>query len=265
MRDLREPYTIEMQHAFDKANAHNATHCDTLDAALSDWFAVGLSIGPRISEWAQPQSNKGDIYQPSRKDNGAISAFLLPDVTFFKAKKQQVTIEEALHLGVDQLHRVRICWRFQKNRENGETKTHLRNDKAKTLCMVRRMFSILERYIRLIGYNQPEVPIAIYCNSATSTIHTIVAADISTKMRELAKSVYNIHNKKDLDRWSSHSLRVGACQILYATGFHAFEIKALLRWKSDSFMDYLRDIAWVARKRNDAIATLESDEVECFL
>jgi hypothetical protein len=40
MRDLREPYTIEMQHAFDKANANHDTHRDTLDAALSDWFAV---------------------------------------------------------------------------------------------------------------------------------------------------------------------------------------------------------------------------------
>ena len=113
------------------------------------------------------------------------------------------------------------------------------------------MFYLIERYIRLIGYNRPEVLLAIYRNSATSTIHTIVSADISTKMRELAKSVYNIQDKKDLDRWSSLSLRVGACQILYATGYHAFEIKALLRWKSDSFIDYLRDIAWMARKRNE--------------
>ena len=157
MRDLREPYTIEMQNAFDKTNNESNTHHDALDAALSDWFAVGQSIGPRISEWAQPQSNKGNICDPSRKDNGAISAFLLPDVTFFKANREQVTTEEALHFGVDKLHRVRIRWRFQKNGVNGETKTHLRNDKATTLCMVRRMFSIIERYIRLIGYNNPEV------------------------------------------------------------------------------------------------------------
>ena len=80
--------------------------------------------------------------------------------------------------------------------------------------MVRRMFSIVERYIRLIGYDQPDVPLAVYRNTPASTIHTIVSGDISTKMRELAKSVYNIHTTKDLERWSSHSLRVGPCQIL---------------------------------------------------
>ena len=157
---------------------------------------MGLSIGPCISEWAQPQSNKGNICDPSRKDNGAISAFLLPDVTFFKANREQVTTEEALHFGVDKLHRVRIRWRFQKNGVNGETKTHLRNDKATTLCMVRRMFSIIERYIRLIGYNNPEVPIAIYRRNTASTIHTIVAADINAKMRELAQSVYHIQSER---------------------------------------------------------------------
>ena len=100
MRDLCDPYTIEMQNAFDKTNNESNTHHDALDAALSDWFAVGQSIGPRISEWAQPQSNKGNICDPSRKDNGAISAFLLPDVTFFKANREQVTTAEALHFGV---------------------------------------------------------------------------------------------------------------------------------------------------------------------
>jgi hypothetical protein len=254
-----------MQRAFDKAIVDNTPPPDTLDVALSDWFAVGLSIGPRLSEWAQSQENKGDIRKPFRRENGAISAFLLSDVTFFTANKVQVTTEEALRIGVDCLQRVRLCWRSQKNGEHGETKTYLRNEKTATLCVVRRMFSIIQRYQRLIGFNQPDVPIAVYRNNSTSATHTIVSSDISTKMRELAKSVYDISKTTDLKRWSSHSLRVGACQILYATGFQAFEIKALLRWKSDSFMDYLRDIAWVARKRNDAIATLDSDEVECFL
>jgi hypothetical protein len=130
--------------------------------------------------------------------------------------------------------------------------------------MVRRMFSIVQRYIRLIGYDQPDVPLAVYQNPTTKKIHTITSSEIDTKLRQLASSVYNINpvtNKSDLACWSSHSLRVEACQILYAHGFHPFEIKALLRWRSDSFMEYLRDIAWVARKRNDAIAALDSDEV----
>ena len=41
MGDLREPYTIEMQNAFDKTNNESNTHHDALDAA----WQIGLQWG----------------------------------------------------------------------------------------------------------------------------------------------------------------------------------------------------------------------------
>jgi len=74
-----------------------------------------------------------------------------------------------------------------------------------------------------------------------------------------------VKDKDEVARYSTHSLRVGACQILYANGFRSHEIKMLLRWQSDAFMVYLRDIAWVARKQVDAMNEIAKDIFNPFL
>jgi hypothetical protein len=47
--------------------------------------------------------------------------------------------------------------------------------------------------------------------------------------------------------------RVGACATLYAKGFSEMEIKFLLRWKSNAFMTYLRNLAVTSRRHNEAM------------
>ena len=74
-------------------------------------------------------------------------------------------------------------------------------------------------------------------------------------MRSLAVTVYNLHpttNKKELQKWSSHSLRVGACVVLHSMGFSALDIQWLLRWRSNAFMAYLRNLAGLADRHNEA-------------
>ena len=53
--------------------------------------------------------------------------------------------------------------------------------------------------------------------------------------------------------WSSHSLRFGVYTALYAMGFQEMEIKHLLRWKSDVFLTYLRNLAITLRRHNEAL------------
>ena len=45
-----------------------------------------------------------------------------------------------------------------------------------------------------------------------------------------------------------HSIRIGACVLLHELGHSAVFIKNRLHWKSDTFMDYLRDTVTLARK-----------------
>jgi hypothetical protein len=53
---------------------------------------------------------------------------------------------------------------------------------------------------------------------------------------------------KVLQQWSSHSLRVGATNLLYANGFSAHQIQTVLRWRSLAFMTYFRNLTSVSDK-----------------
>jgi len=101
------------------------------------------------------------------------------------------------------------------------------------------------------------IPLAVYRDGPLTTDRYLIYSDQVTELiRDVVCEVLNLDPVKDKDelaRYSTHSLRVGACQILYANGFHAHEIKMLLRWQSEAFMTYLRDIAWVARKQIEAM------------
>ena len=84
----------------------------------------------------------------------------------------------------------------------------------------------------------------------------ITSVDIETEMRAAACRVYSldpVRDKVDLQRWSSHSLRVGACVILHALGFQPVDIKFILRWRSDAYLVYLRNTAILAIRHVQAM------------
>lgn len=269
--DRREPWTVEMQKAFDEANASLAADDhkeDTIELAIADWTALGLSTGIRRSEWAQPDTKHSDVNNPDTKEGrGIISAFLPEDWEFFDNKGGKFRgLQEAVDAGIANVSKFRVTWRVQKNGDNGQVKTYTRNDRSPAFCTINRGLRIVERYIRIVGLDSPNIPLAVY-RDAELGLRLINAQQIETNMREVAIAVLNLDPVKDAEgikKFSAHSLRVGACQALYARGFSAYEIKHLLRWRSDAFMQYLRDIAWVARRQADALSDLAEAE-EPFL
>jgi hypothetical protein len=75
-------------------------------------------------------------------------------------------------------------------------------------------------------------------------------------MRNIAAAVYQLSfdkHKEELQRWSSHSLRVGACVILHSMNFSTTQIQWLLRWRSDSFKVYLRNTALLSDQQHQAL------------
>ena len=77
---------------------------------------------------------------------------------------------------------------------------------------------------------------------------------IKSIMQEAAHNRYNIKCKKDLSNFTSHSIRVGACVLLHAQNVSPEDIKFRLRWRSDTFRTYLRNILPLAERHTDAIA-----------
>ena len=137
-------------------------------------------------------------------------------------------------------------------RRNEEDRTQ--RSQAPKYCGVTRALDIIARFVRLAGYRH-DIPLAVY-KTADGHMLAICDRDVEKCMRHLASIVYNLDPEKDsqeLQKWSCHSLRIGACVILHSMGCSAPTIKLLLRWRSDSFMEYVRNITAICLQQNTAI------------
>ena len=63
-------------------------------------------------------------------------------------------------------------------------------------------------------------PIAVFTEikKGKKKNHYIDDKHITSLFQEAAASVYNIKDKKELSRFTAHSIRVGACVTLYSQG-----------------------------------------------
>eukprot|EP00957_Ditylum_brightwellii_P195220 14873087-Ditylum_brightwellii.AAC.1 len=61
-------------------------------------------------------------------------------------------------------------------------------------------------------------PIAVYSSSSKKKAKYISDKYIEPVLQLVAKKVYNLTLPKDIKRFSSHSIRVGACVLLHSSG-----------------------------------------------
>ena len=144
---------------------------------------------------------------------------------------------------------VRIRWGTQKNKNNGETKLFaIANDDR--LCPVGAAWLIQARFEHLLS-NCPVLGI--------SDEGCITASAITKALRACASRLQKVDLSEDmLKQYTPHSLRISACVLLYEKGKLAVFINDRLRWKSDTFMDYLRYTTSVARQHAAALARASS-------
>ena len=246
-----EPYTLSMQHHLEGM----LTHAEDADGALAcciDWFNNGLLVGYRLSEYGQKEGH-------SRLDCCAVDeqkvpiAFCLEDLTFLDEIGRRLSLEDFLHR-LNLVVRIQLRFTHQKNRNNGEIKLFVRNSANPSRCFVLTMARIIRRFFRLVGH-RTGIPLAVYKRG--SEVVYLTEGVIAKTMKSLACTVYNLDPRTDAVRFSSHSLRVGACVILHANGFTASQIKFLLRWKSDAFMEYLRNVAVLSNQQNRAVDLMD--------
>ena len=254
MPNRQEPVTMEMTNFFISQAA--TSHPDSLTAAMADWSILGQQSGFRSSEWSQPHSNLTlplDAPITRNIDNSA-TAFIASDFTL--RDKHQRPLKFSLDLDPNRVEHVNTRWRFQKNNNNGEEITYSRSHSNPSHCYVRAVLRILARAARL-GV-PPLSPIAVALQSTGKKKKksvTFITSSQSTKfIRQAATAVHGVTTAKALARFSNHSIRVGACVHMDAAGTPAHQIKKRLRWKSDTFMDYLRNVARLATDHNNVIS-----------
>jgi hypothetical protein len=229
----------------------------SLDQALYDWEVCGIYAGFRLSEWAQ-DNHVRHLGQVKLAIDGEPTAFLIGDLEFYKENRRHMSLSEAL-CRPWLVRSIDVQWRYQKNGNKKEKKTFVRvgrsgpHLKTHTLCSVSAWLRIVQRWadLKLSLLH----PLAVFTDSglASGKLDFIRPSHINNALRCAATAVYNITDPQALRRFSSHSIRVGACVALHAAGVQQQDIKFALRWKSDSFYAYLRNLPCQSARMADAV------------
>jgi hypothetical protein len=251
MENRREPLTTDMIHFQKTLTSPSAPH--SLNQVLLDWWVAGIYGGFRKGEWAQDEHIK-HRHQVRLNIDGTPVAFLIDDLEFYGENRRRLSLSEALRRPY-LVRQIDLCWRFQKNGNNGEKKTFVRigGGGSHTLCAVSALLRIAQRWVDL-GLARDH-PLAVFTDdgSATGNVDFIRSTHINEALRHAARVIYNVTDAADLSRFSSHSIRVGACVALHAAGVQQQDIKFALRWRSDSFYTYLRNLSCQAARTAAAV------------
>jgi len=91
---------------------------DSADVVLFNTVALGRITGHRLSEYAQTKQNKVEVHKhPSGRE--VVKAFTASDFVFFG--KSGKRIADLTEVTLDAVTSVRVTWRIQKNRQNGQS------------------------------------------------------------------------------------------------------------------------------------------------
>jgi len=234
MSNRKEPLTWDMVHHH--SSFHSLVPPDSLNHAISDWLIVGMYTGFRLSEWAQSCSTLRSLRDVARNRCGLPTACLLADVQFRSASNLLLPTYDTSAMYVQ------IRWRVQKNNDNGQIISFARHPSPER-CPVLAMHRIITRSKRLC--HDSSLPLAIYLTSS-SKVRYFTDHDITSVLRSTAKTLYNLHKQSDLARWTAHSIRVGACVALHEAGCDGITIQQRLRWRSNTYLMYLRNTRHLA-------------------
>jgi hypothetical protein len=138
---------------------------------------------------------------------------------------------------------VSITFRKQKNRDNGTTITQHRNDRPgqADICPVRTLADLVSR---IRGYGrQPENAnpgINAWAETADDDIKYLSSTAVLEQLRTATRAIGERRLGFKAEDIGTHSIRSGAAMAMYLAGVKVETIQMIGRWRSRSFMRYLR-------------------------
>ena len=249
----RSPITKEMFARM--ISLGKASPVNSANAVLYDWFCVIRIGGFRCAEYAQTKQTSVDLHQyPSGRK--VVKAFTAADWTFY-AKDGSVIDHADWQTNNIVPHRVKLLFRIQKNRQNGQTLTIVADDNHVDICPVRAAYRIFVR-AKFLGQLEDE-PLAVFVNHQGSKKY-LTGSKIADMLRAIAKEAHPDMTKEDISKMSSHSGRVWALVLLDEAGMSPSFMKARLRWLGDSYRLYLRDTS-IIQQQHIEVLNKSSDDI----
>jgi len=233
-------------------------HQDSYLSALYDWLVVGMQTGQRKSEWCQDLPDFKKTHNVALSAKSTPTAFIADDFELsYKPTQSSPTLHPEHSL--PHMNYVTITWRFQKNGQNGQAVSFSHDYANPNLSVVRAVERILLRAKRL---NQPStMPLAVYARPKSTKPTYIFHTQVQSSLRAIATKVYHLKDRSQINKYSCHSIRVGACVLLHSSGADTLTIKFRLRWRSDSFMEYLRNTPRLASLHTQIISSQNTDVI----
>ena len=250
----REPFTPEMlDFAIDMASAEGNNN--SVLAALADWCVLGMNAGLRESEWAQPKNSQKSPSNYERDIFGNARAFTINDIEIETTSKRRYKGKRCLLVNPADIVKVWIRFRTQKNGKNGQRRLFQRTVAGSRRCFIFALFRVLQRFDRLVGADNDALLLSVHA-LPNGKVQLMTPDKVESNMQLIASRVCGSHPEKDKDAlalWTCHSLRVGACVTLHALGYTETQLMWLLRWESNAFMEYLRNLPGLADKQSRAL------------
>ena len=246
----REPITKEMIEYIINKGKSIKDNPDNIYSAFGDWLVIGEQAGFRRKEWAQDRTYLKKYKDIQRNIDGSSAAFIMKDFEFRGSKNKRINNSSVKEVNKATINNIK--WRFQKNLDNGQVISYIEDKENKLHCVVTASKRIYKRAKNLNITKDKPIAVFTECKSKKKACF-IDDVHITNILREAAKKVHNISCKKELAKFTSHSIRVAACVFLHAQNISAEDIKFRLRWRSDSFRMYLRNIIQLAERHRDAI------------
>ena len=244
----RSPITSEIYSTLlDQANK---SLIDSVKTVVFDWFTLIQITGLRCAEYAQKtQTNVEEHEYPSGKR--VVKAFVRSDWKFYNSIGRLITDP------IEVPKKLKMTFRIQKNRRNGQSITLVANDAHLNICPVRAAYRIYLRAKKL-GQSDSE-PMGVFVNKFGIKKY-LTGGKIAKILQSVAKRVHPDWSANELSCISSHSGRVWALVLLDEADMSPAFMTSWLRWMGDSYKLYLRDTSILQHKHIDALKK-ESDEL----
>ena len=140
---------------------------------------------------------------------------------------------------------VSVTFRRHKNRDNGVVVTQHRTDETgrEDMCPVRALAELVVRirnYVPVKDKGTTDVGINALATVDGKRLEGISSKEVLKQLRDAAESVGVRRLGFPVDRIGTHSIRAGAAMAMFLAGVPCETIQLIGRWRSRTFMKYLR-------------------------
>jgi hypothetical protein len=234
------------------ANLSSRTSEDLLIRAITDLIALGCYTGFHKSEWCSDHHNSfATIYDPNWGDHPMSLPIVAEDFSFSSAAGH--SIHNLTTMADIDIAFTLLCFCKQENHDTGQNLTFWCRSDSNWMCPMQASLKFFWLAQRLGTPRDSTEP--VYRDPATGERQQITATQVVAFLRHTAQKVFNIparHN--DPLAWHCHIIHVTTTYLPHLTWFSDSYIKNRLRWCSNTFLIYLRNIFYTTNQHTKAIS-----------